>query len=305
MCTAIFDRKNGAFFGRTLDLECSYGEEIKKLSRGESYHFIHEGAVTCEYSLIGTAVSVNSQPLFYDAINEKGLCAAALNFPKFAVYHPQKDGQLNLASFELIPYLLSQCATVGEALNALKGAVITPDSISDEFKSTTLHWMIADKERAIVVESVEDGLKIYDNPIGIMTNSPPFPYHEAHLCDYLSLSPEHPDNNFLPLLDLTTYSRGLGAFGLPGDFSSSSRFIRATFAKEHTLLPLYEDDISHNRMTRQRIFDVLGTVTLPYGIARTEKGEPIYTVYTSVMDMERCEYCYFTHKDRNIKVFKF
>ena len=173
MCTAIFDRKNGAFFGRTLDLECSYGEKIKRLSRGESYPFIHEGAVTCEYSLIGTAVSVNSQPLFYDAINEKGLCAAALNFPKFAVYHPQKDAQLNLASFELIPYLLSQCATVGEALNALKGAVITSDSISDEFKSTTLHWMIADKERAIVVESVEDGLKIYDNPIGIMTNSPP------------------------------------------------------------------------------------------------------------------------------------
>ena len=305
MCTAIFDRSHGAFFGRTLDLECSFGEEIKRLSRGEEYPFIHEGDMSCKYSIIGMAISISSQPLFYDAVNEKGLSAAALNFPRFAVYHPKKDDHLNLASFELIPYLLSQCATVGEAIGALERAVITPDSISDELRSTTLHWMIADKERAIVIESVADGLKIYDNPIGIMTNSPPFPYHKERLCDYLPLSPEHPENKLLPSLNMIPYSRGLGAYGLPGDYSSVSRFVRAAFAKEHTLLPPSDNGTAQVRAAQQRIFDILGTVALPYGIARTEKGEPIYTVYTSVIDMEKCEYCYFTHKDRSVKVFKF
>ena len=233
------------------------------------------------------------------------MCAAALNFPKFAVYHEKKQGALCLASFEVIPYLLSQYSNVSDTVDALKNAVITRDDFSQELKSTPLHWMIADKERAVVLESVSDGLKIYDNPTGVMTNSPPFPYHALRLCDYASLSPEHPKNSFLPSNLLTPYSRGLGAIGLPGDFSSSSRFIRATYAREHTLTPPHSNEDSRRRAARRRIFDILSTVSLPYGIVRTESGEPIYTVYTSCIDLTNGEYCYFTHNDRDIKVFKF
>ena len=305
MCTAIFDKKYGVFFGRTLDLECSYGERVMRVTKGDTLHFIHQGEHICKYSLIGMAYDADSQPLFYDAINDKGLCTAALNFPLYAEYQDKKEGAVNLASFEVILYILSQCANIGEVKSILENAVITDDNFSHALQSTPLHWMFADRTSCIVVESVKEGLKIYDNPFGIMTNSPPFPYHTARLCDFAYLSPEPQDNNILSKQNLTPYSRGLGAYGLPGDYSSSSRFVRAVFAKEHTLLPRSESDSLPIPAEQQRIFDILGTISLPYGIARTESGEPIYTVYTSCIDMGRCEYSYFTYNDRNIKVFKF
>lgn len=304
MCTAIFDNKFGAYFGRTLDLECSFGEKVTRVSRGETLRFLHAGATTCKYAIIGMAHPTATQPLFYDALNDRGLCAAALNFPMFAFYHEKIDSALPLASFEVISYILSQCACVTDAISALDRALISDDDFSPSLKSRSLHWMIADKERAIVVESVKDGLKIYENPFGVMTNSPPFPYHTARLCEYSNLSPYQIENRLAPTIDLTPYSRGLGAFGLPGDFSSSSRFIRAFFAKESTLLPPWESIDTKNK-AMQRIFDILSTVSLPFGIARTAGGEPIYTVYTSLIDIERREYRYFTYADRNIKSFTF
>lgn len=305
MCTAIFENKHGIFFGRTLDLECSFGEKVASLSAGAIYPFIHMGNLKCKYSILGMSLATEKQLLFYDAVNEKGLCAAALNFPGFAVYHKREKEEIALASFEVIPYLLSQCESVSEVITALERATITPDDFSESFKSTPLHWMIADKERAIVLESVADGLKIYENPIGVMTNSPSFPYQELRLCDFMQLTPNHPHNSILPSQSIIPYSRGLGAQGLPGDYSSSSRFIRAAFAKEHTLIPQCSDESSCRKHERQRIFDILRTLSLPYGIARTEKGEPIYTVYTSCIDMEKCEYSFFTFEDREIKTFKF
>ena len=335
MCTAIFDNKHGSFFGRTLDLECSYGEKIMRVARGESLHFIHEGVRTCKHAIIGMAYAPSSvasrqllpgekpmgeerrqgrakpcgenfaYPLFYDAVNDSGLSAAALNFPHFAKYNKKDPKKRNLASFEVILYLLSQFESVSEAIGFLEAANVTDDAFSSSLPTTPLHWMLADRERAVVIEPVSDGLKIYDNPFGVMTNSPPFPYHTARLCELSYLSPEPQKNRILPDLDLTPYSRGLGSFGLPGDYSSSSRFVRALFAKEHTLMPPFEDTVNQKAQAKRRIFDILGTVSLPYGIARTEKGEPIYTVYTSCIDMEMGEYSYFTFHNRDIKIFKF
>lgn len=305
MCTAIFDNKHGSFFGRTLDLECSYGEKIMRVTSGESLHFIHEGVRTCKRAIIGMAYYTKSQPLFYDAVNDSGLSAAALNFPHFAKYNKKDPKKRNLASFEVILYLLSQFESVSEAIGFLEAANVTDDAFSSSLPTTPLHWMLADRERAVVIEPVSDGLKIYDNPFGVMTNSPPFPYHTARLCELSYLSPEPQIVRLLPSGVITPYSRGLGAYGLPGDYSSSSRFVRALFAKEHTLLPPQKDETERKAAAQRRIFDILGTVSLPYGIARTEKGEPIYTVYTSCIDMEMCEYSYFTFHNRDIKIFKF
>ena len=305
MCTAIFDNKHGAFFGRTLDLEISYGEKIIRASRGDALSFIHEGELLCKHSILGMAYDAGSNPLFFDAVNDMGLSAAALNFPHFASYYDKRDGAVNLASFEVILYVLSQCASISEAQDILKIAAITGDDFSPTLKSTPLHWMIADRTRCIVVESVSEGLKIYDNPFGVMTNSPPFSYHAARLCDFAYLSPAPQEDHLLPRQEIIPYSRGLGAYGLPGDYSSSSRFIKVLFAKEHTLLPSFKDDTARELAAQRRIFDILGTVSLPYGIARTENGGPIYTVYTSCIDMDRREYSCFTFETREIKTFKF
>lgn len=305
MCTAIFDGKFGLFFGRTLDLECSFGERVMRVGRGDTLRFIHNGELACRHAILGMAYDAGSMPLFYDAVNDSGLCAAALNFPSFAKYCDRSDHALNLASFELIPYLLSQFASLCEAKAALENTVITRDDFSDALKSTPLHWMLADRSGAIVIEQGEDGLRVYNNSFGVMTNSPPFPYHQARICDFSYLSPSPQENRLMPNHDLTPYSRGLGAYGLPGDFSSSSRFVRALFAKEHTIMPSCDDASQSTHAARQRIFDILGTVSLPYGIARTDDGKPIYTVYTSCIDLEMLEYSYFSYADRNIKNFKF
>ena len=302
MCTAIFDRKYGAFFGRTLDLECSHGERVMRVSRGEGLDFIHHGRLACRHSILGMAYDTMAQPLFYDGVNDAGLCAAALNFPKFAKYCDEGCGRVTLASFEVISYLLAQCADVSEVKSALDGAAVTREDFSPELRSTPLHWMFADSHSAIVVEAVGGGLTIYDNPFGVMTNSPPFPYHAARLCEFSYLSPEPQENRLLPNQALLPYSRGLGAYGLPGDYSSSSRFVRAVFAREHTLLyPCGGDTCAAER----RMFDILCTVSLPYGIARTDSGEAIYTVYTSCIDMARGVYSCFTYQNREIKRFKF
>ena len=305
MCTAIFDKKYGAFFGRTLDLECSFGEKVMRVAKGETLQFLHEGELASAHSILGMAYDADGQPLFYDAVNDRGLCAAALNFPMYAKYCAKRDGARNLASFEVIPYILARCADISEVRGTLEGAVITRDDFSSALRSTPLHWMFADCSGSLIVEQGEGGLKIYKNSFGVMTNSPPFPYHAARICDFAYLSPEPQKNNILPTEDLAPYSRGLGAYGLPGDYSSSSRFVRAVFAKEHTLLPPCEDDSLRCRAAQRRIFDILGTLSLPYGIARTDSGEPIYTVYTSCIDMEKCVYSYFTYRDRKIKSFKF
>lgn len=305
MCTALFDNSFGAFFGRTLDLECSFGERVMRISKGDTLRFVNGWEAVSGHSFIGMAYPAATQPLFYDAVNDVGLCTAALNFPRFAVYHAKTEGAINLASFEVIPFILSRCESVGEAVELLGNALITSDDFSPALKSTTLHWMIADRRRAAVIESVAEGLKIYDNPFGVMTNSPPFPYHLAHICDYSYLSSEPQENRLAAHQPLAPYSRGLGAFGLPGDYSSASRFVRAVFAKEHTLIFPCESDSKSAHAAKQRIFDILGIVSLPYGIAKTENGEPIYTVYTSCIDMERLEYSYFSYADRNIKIFKF
>ena len=305
MCTAIFDSKFGLYFGRTLDLECSFGERVMRVGRGEALRFIHMGELICKHSIIGMAYDSGAQPLFYDAVNDAGLCAAALNFPNYAKYRDSRGGALNLASFELIPYLLSQFSGLSEVKNALENTFITRDDFSPELKSTPLHWMLADRSGAIVIEQGEDGLRVYNNSFGVMTNSPPFPYHQARICDFSYLSPSPQENRLMPNHDLTPYSRGLGAYGLPGDFSSSSRFVRALFAKEHTTIPSCDDASQSTHAARQRIFDILGTVSLPYGIARTDDGKPIYTVYTSCIDIEKREYSYFTFWNREIRSVKF
>ena len=177
MCTAMSDNRECHLFGRTLDLECSFGERIVRIGRNFKLNFLREKASVSHYAIIGTAHIYEGMPFFYDAANEKGLAMAALNFPGLAVYREPRKGVLNLASFELIWWVLSKCSDLSEARIELKRVNVTSDAISDTMPATPLHWMIADKSGAIVIEPTQDGIKIYDAPFGVMTNSPEYPYH--------------------------------------------------------------------------------------------------------------------------------
>ena len=296
MCTAICD---GALFGRTLDLEYSFSERAVITPRQFPLSFRYEGVKYNHYAIIGIAHVARDVPLYYDAMNEKGLCIAALNFPVYAKYQRPRRAAHNVASFEVIPWLLSSCASVKEAAELLQMTNITDDNFSDGLRATPLHFMVADKKNCIVVEPREEGVRVHENPLGVMTNSPPFEYQTAYLQNFLSLSSAPPENKLCPSVSLHPYSRGMGGVGLPGDFSSSSRFVRAAFCKSHATAK------AAKAAQINRFFRLLDAVSVPEGCVKTEKGEDVLTVYASCADTETLSYHFTTHDDRKIRSISF
>ena len=295
MCTALHMKGNGCFFGRTLDLEYSYGEEVIITPRDFCLEFLHEKSTKHHLAIIGVGCVVDGMPLYYDAANEAGLAAAGLNFPHNAVYYPEKQGCSNIASFEVIPFVLSRCKTVKEAKQLFQNTCITPEDFSKTLQSTPLHWIVADKDESIVIESTQDGLFVYDNPFGVLTNNPPFPQQLTRLSDYAHLSSRDPVNTLSPETPLPSYSRGMGGIGLPGDFSSFSRFARAVFlSNPATPSPDRAGEIS-------RFFHIMDGVSVPKGAVKTREEKDVLTVYTCCADLLAGTYYFVTHQSRRIR----
>ena len=242
MCTAITYQPRELYMGRSLDYEASYGEEIVMLPRRFPLRFRHGGGSEQGYAILGTAHVADGYPLYYDAVNEKGLGIAGLNFVGNAHYAAPQDGRQNVAQFEFIPWLLRQCATLAEARQLLQAVNLTGTPFSAHFPAAQLHWLLADTTGALTLEPTAAGLQIYENPVGVLTNNPPFPQQLFALNNYMHLSPRQPENTFAPDVPLQAYSRGMGALGLPGDLSSGSRFVRAAFTKLHSVCGESEAD---------------------------------------------------------------
>lgn len=293
MCTAIAFNKNGSFFGRNLDLEYNIGEKITFMPRNFPLVLRNGNTFEHHFAVIGTAHIAGGYPLFYDGINEHGVFCAALNFPKSAVYFSEKTGMENLAPFEIIPFVLSSCSNLGEAKELLKNVNILSTDFSDVLKSTPLHWFFGDKTGSITVESVETGLKIYENPVGVLTNEPPFEYQKLRLSEFCGLSPEEAENKFSENLILKPFSRGSGALGLPGDSSSCSRFVKSAFGKENAVSESPEESVS-------QVFHILESVSMIKGCVRLGDGKLEKTVYSSCADGENGIYYYKTYGNSRI-----
>ena len=294
MCTAATYQTKDFYFGRTLDYEFSYGEEIVVMPRNFPISFRHMGEMNHHYALIGMAHLAGQFPLFYDAINEKGLGMAGLNFVGNAKYQPFTEGRDNVASFEFIPWILGQCSSVKEARLLLDKMNLVDTAFSKELPPAQLHWIIADKEGAITVESVKDGLKIYDNPAGVMTNNPPFNEQMFNLNNFMHLSPKSPQNRFSDMLPLNTYSRGMGALGLPGDLSSQSRFVRVAFVKMNSVSGDSESE------SVSQFFHILGSVDQQKGCCDVGEEKYEYTIYTSCCNASKGIYYYNTYENHQI-----
>lgn len=294
MCTAAVYTTRDLYFGRTLDYEFSYGEEITITPRRYPFSFRKADTISQHFAIIGTAFVAQDYPLYFDAVNEKGLCMAGLNFVGNAVYNKPVDGKDNVAQFELIPRILSQCESTAQAERLLAQINITDEAFSDSLPAAQLHWIIADKVKAITVESTADGLKIYDNPVGVLTNNPPFDIQLFALNNYMALSAGPPENAFSDKLSLTRYSRGMGAIGLPGDLSSQSRFIRAAFVKMNSVSGDSEEE------SVGQFFHILGSVEQQRGCCVLENGKHEITMYTSCCNADKGIYYYTTYTNRQI-----
>jgi len=293
MCTAVSMTTGCHYFGRTLDLEYHYSECVTFTPRRYPLQLRCRPAPTEHYAYIGMATIIDGCPLYYDAVNEKGLGIASLNFPGNARYQPVSEEKDNIAPFEMIPWILGQCSNVAQARALLERLNPVSISFSDNTPLTPLHWMIADGRECIVAEPVKCGMVIYDNPVGVMTNNPTFDMQLMNLNNYMHLSAEAPVNRFATGLELSPVSRGAGALGLPGDLSSSSRFVRAAFTLHNSVCGGSEED------SVTQFFHILGSVFQTAGSARAEKG-PIRTVYSSCFSAGTGIYYYTTYGNSRI-----
>lgn len=294
MCTALTYHTKDNYFGRNLDLEFSYNETVTVTPRNYPFHFRMLPALEEHYAMIGMAYVVDNYPLYYDATNEKGLSIAGLNFPGNADYKPIDKSKDNVAPFELIPWVLGQCETIQQCKCLFQRINITNIHFSNELPLSPLHWMISDREESITVESVKEGLKIYDNPVGVLTNNPTFDMQLFNLNNYMSLSVEPPENHFSEQLQLETYSRGMGAMGMPGDWSSASRFVKATFVKSNAVSGESESE------SVSQFFHMLDSVAHPRGCVHMGNQQYEITIYSSCCNVDMGIYYYTTYENRQI-----
>ena len=293
MCTAITYRNNDHYFGRNLDLEYSYNETVTITPRDFPLSFRFADDLTSHYAMIGMATVIDGYPLYYEATNECGLSMAGLNFPGNAKYRPAQAGSYNIGSFEFIPWLLGQCQSIADAKKLLSHTNIADISFSDRLPHSPLHWIISDATGSIVAEPMADGLRIYDNPIGILTNNPPFDFHMHYLCNFLNLTPQEPEPIFCKKLSLMPYSRAMGGIGLPGDASSASRFVRAAF---HKLNAVTDGTEAANV---SQFFHILDSVAMLNGsVLLGDKLDK--TVYSCCCNTNTKTYYYTTYENRQI-----
>ena len=294
MCTAATYKTKDFYFGRTLDYEFSYKEEVTITPKNYQFNFRNKKSITNHYAIIGMAYIADNYPLYYDAINEKGLGIAGLNFVGNAHYNEPQQEKDNIAQFEFIPWILSQCATTKEARRLIEKINLLNISFSAQLPLAQLHWIISDSEESITVEAVKEGIKIYDNPVGVLTNNPSFDKQLFALNNYMNLSNKSSQNTFAPNLELQQYSRGMGAIGLPGDLSSQSRFVRVAFVKMNSVSGEDENE------SVSQFFHILNSVDQQRGCCQLDDGKYEITIYTSCCNATKGIYYYTTYNNHQI-----
>lgn len=294
MCTAATYKTKDFYFGRTLDYEFSYGDEIVITPRNYSFSFGEKESIASHYAMIGMAHVAENYPLYYEAINEKGLGMAGLNFVGNAVYFDSVGGRDNIAQYEFIPWILCRCSTVKDAILLLDKINLTNKPFNEKLPLAQLHWIIADKNSAVTVESVAEGIKVYDNPVGVLTNNPTFDKQMFNLNNYMHLTPKAPENTFSEHLKLNSYSRGMGAIGLPGDLSSQSRFVRAAFVKMNSVSGQGEKE------SVSQFFHILNSVDQQRGSCVLDENKYEITIYTCCCNADKGIYYYTSYDNHQI-----
>ena len=263
MCTAISVWGKRHLFGRTLDLARTYGEAVVLTPRRFSMEYVEE----THYALLGVAHLFAGEPLYYDAVNEHGLAAAALNFPGEAFYHEAGAEKIAIPAYALIPWVLSRAKTLEEAVALLGNVTVTGEAVDSTLPTTPLHWILADKSGAVTVESLAEGFVIAENTQGVLTNAPRF-------------------GKQLALVK---------ARGVEGDLSSTARFGRAAFYKTRTVVGESAEEAAAD------FLHLMETVSVPKGAVTTPEGELPYTQYTACADTCSGTCFYTTYGCRRIR----
>lgn len=301
MCTGlILEAKNGNhLFGRNMDIEFSFNQSIIFLPRNyEGVNSETGRTIKPKYAVLGMGTVFNNYPTFADGFNEKGLAAAGLNFPQYAYYPAEREeGKVNVPQYDFLLWILANFESVDELKETLKNTLLVDERISKNVPNSTLHWIVTDVTgKAIVIEQSKEGLKVFDNHVGVLTNSPTFDWHMTNLNQYVNMSYSHVSGLKLDDKELVALGAGTGLVGLPGDFTPASRFVRAAFLRDAMIKN------SKDTLGMTEFFHILNNVAMINGSVLTEAGKNDITQYTSCMNLEEKTYSYNTYENNQINV---
>lgn len=299
MCTALtlLTKECEVLFGRNLDLEYNFGQSVHLVPRNYKWiNIVTDKIEDTKYAILSMGVVVDRQPFLLDGFNEVGLGCAALNFPGYAYFNREiQEDKINLAPYDIVLWILSNFKTIEDVEYAFKDVNIVRSPRVANFPQAIFHWIVADRSgRSIVIEKTKEKLSIYQNKIGVLTNSPPFDWQTTNMRQYIPLSPYQPKDVYWCEQKLTPVGNGIGTLGMPGDYSPPSRFIRIAFAKTNMSLPEDEDrGISE-------FYHMLNNVAAVNGSVITRTCEKETTLYSSCMNLQKGIYYYNTYYNNRI-----
>lgn len=294
MCTGIrfSDGHGSVYLARNLDWTSGYGQQVVMTPTGFAPRSPFGAVPGIKHATIGMGIVEESTPLYFDCGNDAGLAVAGLNFPGYARYAPGPvDGAVNVAAFEFPLWVCSQFASVAEVEAALKDVVIVDRPINEKFPSSLLHWIVADGTRAIVVEHTGDGMHVFDDDVDVLTNQPGFAWHHENLRNYLNVGPEFPEETEVGRARLAPFGSGSHMRGIPGDYYSPSRFVRAAYVNAHYPQKSTEEE------NVSRAFHTLQQVAMVDGSAAMGSGEFETTIYTGLFSARTTTYYWNTYDD--------
>lgn len=301
MCTGIrfIDKDNNLYFGRNLDIECDCGQTVIVTPRNFKFKLNEMPDIVINKAIIGMGISLPQTPLYFDAANEDGLCMAGLNFPGNAYFYEHiEEGKMNITPNEFLMWTLGTFSKVSEVEEQLSNVRLINEPVSPQIPVAPLHWIISDAEKSIVVEQTKDGLKVYENTVGVLTNNPSFPWHLTNLNNYVGISNQDKAPTQWSNQKVKAFGVGSGTVGLPGDSTPPSRFVRAAYA-----LHSYPDvDGEIENVTK--FFNILRNVAMPLGTVVNLDGKQEFTVYTSCYSAISKTYYYEKYNDFNTKKYK-
>lgn len=332
MCTAITMKtaEGETFFGRTMDFSYPIQPAVYVMPGNYQWNnALGTVRITNPYSFIGIGQESGMGILFADGVNEMGVGAAALYFPGYAAYgaveemtgdmgnggrmspgmgmgrqgEPGSSGRFSgngtkprIAAVEFLPFLLGSCDSVDRAARAAEAVELV--GMADPVTGTIapLHWMVADQSgRSVVIESTAEGVRVMENPVGVLTNSPDFPWQITNLRNYVEADPVQREAARWEEAELTPFGQGGGTSVLPGGFTPPARFVRAAFLKSH--MPVPQDRTE----AVGACFHVLENVSVPRGAVRTASGAEDYTRYTACLNTATGEYYIKTYENGQIR----
>lgn len=257
---------------------------------------------TTKYASVGANGA--GLPIMLDGLNEKGLASGLFYFPNAAGYMAYEAGDAGktLAPWELGSWILENFATTEEVKQKVEEVVVPTVVFKDWGFSPGVHYIVVDASGAsIVIEYIDGKLNVYDNPLGVLTNSPAFDWHMTNLRNYVNLSDEGLQPVHLGDVKLVPFGQGTGMLGLPGDFTPPSRFVRAAVFSQSAL------PVSTGREVVLQAFHLLNNFDIPKGAARDGKPDANgnvaadYTMWTSVCDLKEKQFYFRTFDNSQIR----